>query len=247
AREDVRGSQCLAAYVIPVADHAVNVAELRTWLKQRLPDYMVPTAIVELQAFPLTPNGKVDREALPAPTYARPERETGDQAPRTPAEEILSTIWSDVMKLGRIGVDRNFFELGGHSLLATQVVARIREVFQIELPLRALFEAPTIAGLAEQITALQGAAQGLEAPPLEAVRRNQALPLSFAQQRLWFLDKLEPDSPFYNVAQVMRLKGALDSAALERALNEVIARQESLRTTFPTVGGGPVQQIAPSL
>src|SRR5215469_15297604 len=246
ARED-EGSQRLVAYVIPVSDHAVNASELRAWLKQRLPEYMVPAAIVELHAFPLTPNGKLDRQALPRPEYARPELETESQLARTPTEEVLSAIWSDVMKLSPIDVDRNFFELGGHSLLATQVVARIREVFQVEVPLRALFESPTIAGLAEKISALQGAAHGFEAPPLKPVRRNQALPLSFAQQRLWFLDKLEPNNPLYNVPQVMRLKGALDSAALERALNQVIARHESLRTTFPTVDGSSVQQIAQSL
>jgi amino acid adenylation domain-containing protein len=247
AREDVPGSQRLVAYVIPVADQTVNEAELRAWLKQRLPEYMVPAAVVELKAFPLTPNGKVDRSALPRPEYRAPGLETGFHGARTTTEEILCTIWSDVLKLSHIGVNDNFFELGGHSLLATQVVARIREVFQIELPLRALFEAPTIADLAEKIAAVQAAAYGFEVPPLKPVGRNQALPLSFAQQRLWFLDKLEPNHSLYNVPQAMRLKGALNPAALERALNEVIARHESLRTTFPTVNGSPVQQIADSL
>jgi amino acid adenylation domain-containing protein len=247
AREDVEGDKRLVAYVIPAADHAVDVAELRVWLKQRLPEYMVPAAVVELKAFPLTPNGKVDRKALPAPEYTRPELESEYQAARTPAEEMLSTIWAEVMKLTNVGVHDNFFELGGHSLLATQVVARIREVFEVELPLRALFEAPTIAGLAEKVTALESSAHGLTAPPLKPVPRNQPLPLSFAQQRLWFLDKLEPNNPLYNIPQLMRMKGALKAAALELAVNRVIARHESLRTSFPTVDGSPVQHIAASL
>ena len=208
---------------------------------------MLPSAIVEMESLPLTPNGKVDRKALPAPEYSRPELENAYQGPRSPAEEVVAAIWTEVLKLDHIGVQDNFFELGGHSLLATQVVSRIRQIFQVELPLRALFEAPTIAGLAEKAQALQSSGQDLQAPALKPVSRDQPLPLSFAQQRLWFLDKLEPDNPLYNVPYVVRLNGALNVGAMERALNQIVARHEALRTTFRVVSGSPVQVIAPSV
>jgi amino acid adenylation domain-containing protein len=244
AREDVSGDKRLVGYVIPAPNHSINSAELRSWAKERLPEYMVPTAVVEMDRFPLSPNGKVDRKALPAPEYRRPELENAYQGARTPAEEVVFAIWMEVLKLGRIGVHDNFFELGGHSLLATQVVSRIRQVFQVELPLRALFEAPTIAALAEKVQALQGSGKNFHSPDLKPVPRDQALPLSFAQQRLWFLDKLEPNNPLYNVPYVVRLKGALNLRAMERALNQIIARHEALRTTFRVVKGTPVQVIA---
>ena len=244
-REDVPGSQRLVAYVIPVSDHAVNLAELRAWLKQRLPEYMVPAALVPLDCFPLTPNGKVDRKRLPLPDQPAADTETST-APSTPTEEMLLGIWREVLHQDRIGTADNFFELGGHSLLAAQMIARIRQTFTVELPLRALFEAPTIAGLAEKVTRLKSSSHVLEAPPLKPVPRHQPLPLSFAQQRLWFLDQLEPGNPLYNVAFVTRIQGKLDVACLEKSLNEVIARHESLRTTFPSVDDRPVQAIRPS-
>jgi amino acid adenylation domain-containing protein len=247
AREDVPGDKRLVGYVIPATEQNVNVAELRAWVKDRLPEYMVPVAIVEMRRFPLSPNGKVDRRKLPAPEYTRPELENEYQGARTPAEEIISTIWAEVLKLDQIGVHDNFFELGGHSLLATQVVSRIRQVFQIDLPLRALFEAPTVAGVAEKALTLQGSGQTLQAPQLKALPRDRPLPLSFAQQRLWFLDKLEPNNPLYNVPHVVRLKGILNVGALEKALNQIIARHEALRTSFLMVNGSPVQLIAHSL
>jgi amino acid adenylation domain-containing protein len=246
-REDVPGDKRLVGYVIPAPNQSINPAELRSWVKQHLPEYMVPTAIVEMPRFPLSPNGKVARNQLPAPEYTRPELESEYQGARTPAEEIIAAIWGEVLKLDRVGVHDNFFALGGHSLLATQVVSRIRQVFRFDLPLRALFEAPTVASLAERTQALQGSAQILQAPPLKPVRRDQPLPLSFAQQRLWFLDKLEPNNSLYNVPHVVRLKGALDVRAMERALHQIVARHEALRTTFRIVKGSPVQVIAPSL
>jgi amino acid adenylation domain-containing protein len=247
AREDVPGDKRLVGYVIPAAGQGFNAAELRAWVKDRLPEYMVPVAMVEMERFPLSPNGKVDRSKLLAPEYTRPELGSEYQGARTPAEEIISAIWAEVLKLDQVGVHDNFFELGGHSLLATQVVSRIRQIFQVDLPLRTLFEAPTVSGLAEKTLALQRAAQTMQAPPLKTAPRDQALPLSFAQQRLWFLDKLEPNNPLYNVPHVVRLRGPLNVAALEKAVNQIIARHESLRTTFRMVNGSPVQAIAPSL
>ncbi|RMF32232.1 MAG: non-ribosomal peptide synthetase, partial [Chloroflexi bacterium] len=156
-------------------------------------------------------------------------------------------LWAQVLGLERVGVHDNFFELGGHSLLATQVVSRLRDALQIEVPLRLLFEHPTVAELTERLREEQWAAQGIAAPPIEPVPRDGDLPLSFAQQRLWFLDQLEPGSPFYNIPTAVRLTGPLDVAALEASLNEILRRHESLRTTFPTVDGRPRQQIAPEL
>ncbi|HEX7243002.1 MAG TPA: amino acid adenylation domain-containing protein, partial [Longimicrobiaceae bacterium] len=182
--------------------------ELRAWLKERLPEYMVPASLVMLDSFPLTPNGKVDRRALPAPESAGEDEDF--QAPRTAAEEVLAGIWAELLGMERVGTEQNFFELGGHSLLATQVVSRARQVFGVELPLRAVFEAPTLAGLAERIEALRGAAAAA-APPVRRVPRDGArgLPLSFAQQRLWYVSRLEPESPAYNMPYVLRLRGRL--------------------------------------
>ena len=247
AREDVPGDKRLVGYVVPAPGQSPNVTELRGWVKERLPEYMTPVAFVMLDRFPLSPNGKVDRRHLPAPDYVRPELGQGYLGPRTPAEEVIAGIWAEVLKLDQVGMADDFFELGGHSLLATQVVSRIRQAFQVELPLRALFEAPTVAGLAERTEALGREKQGLEAPPIARVQRDQALPLSFAQQRLWFLDQLEPNNPLYNVPRTIRLTGTLQADALEKALNEIVRRHETLRTSFTTVNDEPVQVIAPSL
>jgi len=222
-----------------------SAADLRLFLKNKLPEYMVPSAFVLLDALPLTPNGKVDRHALPAPDLAR--RESEIVAPRTPIEEMLVEIWREILGGDQIGIRDNFFELGGHSLLATQLVARVRAAFHIELPLRHIFESPTIAELAEHIEIAQRARGGVIAPPIRPTPRDRALPLSFAQQRLWFLDQLEPNSPFYNLPEAARLTGALDADALARALNQVVRRHEALRTTFATLNDQPAQIIAPAL
>ena len=178
------------------------------------------------------------------PDAQRPELDEAFVACRTPTEELLAEIWAHVLGVQRVGIHDNFFQLGGHSLLATQVVSRIREAFQVEMPLRHLFETPTVAGLAERIDAHGGAA--LQAPPIVPVPRDGELPLSFAQQRLWFIDQLEPGS-VYNFPAAVRLKGQLNVAALKLSLNEIVKRHESLRTTFTTVDGRPVQVIAPLL
>src|SRR4028119_421994 len=187
---------------------------MRDYLKDKLPDYMVPSAFVMLDTLPLTPNGKLDRLALPAPSLARPELDTNFVAPRNALEEQLASIWVEVLGVTRVGVYDDFFELGGHSLRATQLVSRVREVFQVELPLLSLFEEPTIAGLAETIEEARGGPDGLTAPPLVPASRDAQLPLSFSQQRMWLLDQLEPDTPTYNISQSLRLSGMLDAGAL---------------------------------
>ncbi|MBV9109626.1 MAG: amino acid adenylation domain-containing protein, partial [Gemmatimonadetes bacterium] len=240
AREDTPGDRRLVAYV--VAEEEATPAELRARLKEHLPEYMVPSAVVRLDALPLTPSGKVARRALPAPEYAAAEER--HVAPRTPAEEVLAGIWAEVLRLERVGVEDSFFDLGGHSLLATRAVSRVRELFGVELPLRALFEAPTVAALAGRVEEMRRAELPV-LPPVVPVERAGALPLSFAQERLWFIDRLEPGSAVYNLPAARRLGGALDVAALERALGEIVRRHEALRTVFPEVEGSPVQVVAP--
>ena len=221
-------------------------AELQTYLRERLPEYMVPQRWVVLEQMPLTRNGKVDREALPAPTATRVI--DWEKAEATPVEELVAGIWSEVLKLEAVGRDESFFELGGHSLLATQVVSRVREVFGVEVELRSLFEAPTVRGLSRSIEEELRAGEGLVVPPLqrEAAERERwggLLPLSFAQQRLWFLDQLEPESASYIIPAAVRLKGELNVEALERTLSDIVRRHEVLRTRFVSVGGEPRQQV----
>jgi amino acid adenylation domain-containing protein len=244
ASEDEEGRKRLVAYVVSAQDAPATARELRGFLKQRLPEYMLPSVFVFLDALPLTLSGKVNRRALPAPETCDVQATGEYSAPRTPVEEILTETWAEVLKLPRAGVDDNFFESGGHSLLATQLMSRVRRVFRIEPPLRLLFERPTPAALAESIEAEMRAGATLAAPPVVPVERAGALPLSFAQQRLWFLDKLEPGSPFYNLPAALRLEGALDETALERSLNEIVRRHEVLRTNFHLVDGEPRQVVA---
>ena len=247
AREDVSGDKRLVGYVVLALGQKVNAAELRNWAKDRLPEYMVPVAWVEMASLPLSPNGKVDRTSLPAPDYERPELAGEYQGARTPTEEVMAGIWAEVLRLDHVGVKDDFFALGGHSLLATQVVSRIRHAFRVELPLRALFASPTVAELAERVERTQREQQGLLAPPIVSVPRNQRLPLSFAQQRLWFLDQLEPNNPLYNIPRPLRLTGELNVEALEQALNAIAARHEALRTTYGSEQGQPFQIIASEL
>ncbi|MGZ3458804.1 MAG: amino acid adenylation domain-containing protein, partial [Archangium sp.] len=243
AREDAPGDKRLVAYAVPKPGQKVEAAALRGFLGEVLPEYMVPSAFVALETLPLTPNGKVDRKALPAPDFREAEGE-GFSAPRTETEERVAGIFAEVLGLERVGAQGDFFELGGHSLLATQLVSRVREAFGVELPLRDVFEAPTVERLATRLEGESGRAAGVQAPPLKRVPRDEALPLSFAQQRLWFLDQLERGSAFYNVPAVVRLTGALEVEALERSFGALVRRHEALRTTFRTEGGAPVQVIA---
>ena len=243
ARADGNGGVRLVAYHLAAggAGHG-EASALRAWLRERLPDYMVPSAFVALESLPLTPSGKTDRRALPAP-----ETEAAAAAepvpPSTPVEEILAGIWAGVLRTERVGVHDDFFALGGHSLLGTQVVSRIRVAFGVELPLRALFEEPTVAGLAARIVALRGDGAGAAPPAIGRAPRGGPLPLSFAQRRLWFIDQLEPGSPAYNMPYALRLRGRFDPAVLARSLSELARRHETLRTVFPVVEDEPVQVI----
>jgi amino acid adenylation domain-containing protein len=240
-REDRPGEKRLTAYVVAEPGRLVTAGELRLFLQQRLPEYMVPSVFVMLDELPLSRNKKVDRKQLPAPDYAAIQ--PGNfVAAHDPVEELLADIWARLLGLDKVARHDNFFELGGHSLLAMQVISRIREVFQVELPPRALFEMPTIAGLGQKIAALAQAEEKLQLPRLTRVNRSDRLPLSFAQQRLWFLDQLEPGLPFYNMARAFRLQGALDTVALSQALSEIVIRHESLRTSFVD-DGSPYQRI----
>ncbi|KAB8141160.1 amino acid adenylation domain-containing protein [Chloroflexia bacterium SDU3-3] len=232
------GDKRLVAYVVPQG-YAPAAAELRAALRQVLPAHMLPSAYVALDALPLTPNGKLDERALPAPDASADDGAAPALAPRTPAERALAQIWAEVLGLAQVGVDANFFELGGHSLLATQVMSRVREAFGVDLPLRLLFEGPTVEALAAHLDAPAAPA----APAIAPAERCGPLPLSFAQQRLWFLAQLEPDSPFYNTPAAVRLDGALAVDALERALGEIVRRHEALRTTFQLVDGQPAQVV----
>ncbi|HSF40852.1 MAG TPA: amino acid adenylation domain-containing protein [Thermoanaerobaculia bacterium] len=241
ARPEPSGNLRLVAYV--VADAAAP--ELRDFLAHRLPPHMVPSAFVALGALPLTPNGKLDRKALPAPESAGATDEASFTAPRTPREELLAGLWAQLLDLPRVGVHDNFFALGGHSLLGARLVSRVRQVLGVELPLRTLFEAPTVAGLAERIDALR-TIPASEAPPLLPTGATEA-PLSFAQERLWFLDRLQPDSAFYSIPAVLRLSGDLDVNALQRTFTEIVRRHATLRTTFAAPDGTPLQRIAPAL
>ncbi|MBU6352387.1 MAG: AMP-binding protein, partial [Chloroflexi bacterium] len=248
AREDAPGDKRLAAYVVAPgmlpADSRERVAALRSHLQSRLPDYMVPSAFVWLDALPLTPNGKVDRRALPAPESSVPSE--SHAAPRTASEQALAEIWQQVLRVAQVGVQDNFFGLGGHSLLATQVLSRIRQQLSVELPLRALFEAPTVEGLAAEVDKLRQASGAAAFSAILPAERSQPLPLSHAQERLWFLDQLDSSHSAYNMPGAVRLSGELDVAALERSLQEIVRRHEALRTVFGLQEGQPVQQILPA-
>ncbi|KYF97349.1 hypothetical protein BE20_38870 [Sorangium cellulosum] len=242
AREDA-GTPRLAAYVIPAPSAALTADGLRAWLKDRLPDYMVPSAYVWLDDLPLTPNGKVNRKALPAPGLVAREQRA---RPRTATEEIVASIWAEVLGLEAVGANEGFFELGGHSLLATRAISRVRASFQVELPLRSIFDHPTVAQLARAVDEAVRQQRGATAPsPIVRQPRDGGLPLSFAQQRLWFLAQLEPDSAGYNMTSAVRVAGALELAVLRESLAALALRHEALRTTFAVVDGEPVQEIAP--
>ncbi|HEY0607317.1 MAG TPA: amino acid adenylation domain-containing protein, partial [Herpetosiphonaceae bacterium] len=221
------------------------IPQLRSYLSQKLPEYMVPGVFVMLDALPLTANGKVDRKSLPGLEHGQGEQQSIFLAPRTPVEEMIAGVWADVLGLQQVGVHDNFFSLGGHSLLATQVISRIREALDVELPLRSLFEAPTVAEFAATIEQSRQESQVVAVPPLVPVSRDQALPLSFTQERLWFLDQLDPGNPTYNIFGAVRLLGPLNVTALEQSLATVVGRHEILRTTFGVVAEQPVQVIAP--
>ena len=243
AREDSTGEKFLAAYVVQNRAQTFKPGEMRSFLSEKLPDYMLPQFFVMLDDLPVTRNGKVDRNALPAPDHVRAEQEQPFVAARNQVEAILAGIFAQVLDLNQVGIHDNFFELGGHSLQGTRLIARIREAFSVDIPLRSLFELPTVASLSGCVATLLKGDKLSSDPPLVRVPREGNLPLSFAQQRLWFLHQLDPLSFAYNIARAVRLSGSLDLNALEKTLSEIIRRHESLRTRFATLDGQPVQVI----
>ncbi len=233
----------LIAFVVPNSAAAPTDAELRGFLRQTLPEFMVPAWFVALESLPLTPSGKVDRLALPALDGARPRVAREFAAPHGEIEELVAQIWREVLGLEEIGSQDNFFDLGGHSLLATRVAARLRGSFHIDLPLRKCFELPTVSLLAAHVGELRRSQCGIVDAPIVPVARGGALPLSSAQRRLWFLHQLDPDESAYNIPAAYRITGALDVAALQAALNEIVRRHESLRTAIVDDHGRPAQRI----
>ncbi|MGH8772293.1 MAG: amino acid adenylation domain-containing protein, partial [Burkholderiales bacterium] len=242
AREDLPNDKRLIAYVV-AQDQVPSLTELRGFLQSKLPEYMIPAAVVLLDKLPVTPNGKLDRKALPAPEH---RSEESFVAPRTPVEEKLAEIFVAVLKIDRIGIHDNFFELGGHSLLATQVIARVRQALHCELPLRVIFESPTVEALGTEITRIGQTEPSIAKTAIAKRTPGDSAPLSLPQQRLWFQDQLEPGAAYYNTPIVWRLSGALDIAALARSLDEIVARHEVLRTSFTTVNEQPNQIIHPA-
>ncbi|MEH2001258.1 MAG: amino acid adenylation domain-containing protein [Nostoc sp.] len=241
-REDELDDKRLVAYVVPKVKQSSTAAELRQFLANQLPSYMVPNTFVMLESLPLTSNGKVDRRALPKPELDSKLLEKF-VAPRTPIEEMLAQIWAQVLKVEQVGIYDNFFELGGHSLLATQLLSRIRTSLKVELPLRSLFAAATLAELAQEMGQLQQQSLEKTSLPILPRARDTKLPLSYGQQRLWFLDQFEPNSAIYNIPTALHLQGTLKVVALEQSLLEIIHRHEALRTNFITVDGKPSQII----
>jgi amino acid adenylation domain-containing protein len=237
------GEKRLVAYLVPGTESSPVDAQ-RERLKLLLPDYMMPAAFVTLSSFPLTPSGKIDRRGLPAPDFTPPA--STYVAPDGPVEELVAGVWAEVLRVERIGADDSFFDLGGYSLLATQVMSRLGAALGVELPLQRLFEAPTVRGLARAVERAQrhGAERWLP-PILPAPRDGGALPLSYAQERMWFLYQLDPGSTAYNLVQAVRLRGAVDVPALERAAGQVARRHEVLRTVFAAGDGGPRQIVLP--
>jgi len=234
------GAVRLVAYA---AGADLRTAELRAFLRERLPEFMVPSTFVILEALPLTLNGKVDRNAL-SRMILKPSAETTGEKPRgTPAEEMVAGVWEEVLGLDRVGVSESFFELGGHSLLATSIVSRLGRIFGVDLPVRALFEAPTVRELAHRLETVRSRGEQEMPPPILPVSRERERPLSFAQERLWFIDQLDPGNASYNIPDAVRFWGRLDVAALTASLCEIVRRHEALRTVFASDAGHPRQVI----
>ena len=245
-KRESSGEKELVGYIVPNQDSVASASDPRSFLRQKLPDYMIPSSFVFLNALPLTPNGKIDRNALPSPEGERPHLDQGFVEPRSEIEKLVAQVWLEVLKLEKVGVYDNFFDLGGHSLLATRVVARLRANFSVDLPLRKLFELPTVAGLADHIDFLRRNQGGISDPPIVRVLRVHPLPLSFSQRRLWFLQKLDPNLTAYNIPATFRITGTFSIPALEEALNEIIKRHEVLRTRIIEIAGQPLQEILPN-
>jgi amino acid adenylation domain-containing protein len=239
---NIDGNPKLTAYFV-TSESAEEVGTLREFLRTRLPEYAVPSSFVRLDSLPLSANGKIDRLALVAADEVAPNLSSEYVAPRTEIEDELTRVWIELLGVERIGVDDNFFELGGHSLLATQVIARVRQLFNVDAPVSWLFEFATIRSLASRIEMASAADELSQTPPLVRVRRDQPLPMSFSQQRLWFLDQLDPNNYVYNIAHAIEISGPLNATALQQSLNMILLRHEVLRTRFVAVEGVPLQQI----
>jgi len=243
---DAFGHKRIVAYV--VADHgwSASTTELRRSLGSKLPSYMVPAVFVWIDSLPRSPSGKVDRRALPAPTRVKPELAEPFANARSLTESSMAKSWAEVLGLEEVGIHDDFFELGGHSLLATRVISRLRKTMRVELSVRDLFEAPTIAKLVQRIHSARRSAHDRSITPLQPTPRRRHMPLSFAQQRLWLTEQIEPESPTYNLTTSLRLVGRLDVAAIERCFCEVVRRHEILRTIFTVEALGPAQRILPA-
>jgi amino acid adenylation domain-containing protein len=240
ARLDGVGEPRLVAWTAPPG---VSGAELRAFLRQRLPEYMVPSAFVALDALPRTPNGKIDRLSLPAPEGLERAEADGYVAPRTPVEEILCGIWARVLGLDRVGVREDFFALGGHSLRAVQIVARLRDALGVDLPIPAVFQAPAVEALATEVERALRGGGGAQTERIEPVDRTVPLPLSPAQEAVWFFERLSPGMRSYQFQAALRLRGTTDADALRRALTEIVRRHEIFRTVFRQIDGQPMQVV----
>ncbi|MBT4836558.1 MAG: amino acid adenylation domain-containing protein, partial [Methylococcales bacterium] len=242
-REDSPGNKRLVGYAVAKKSLTIDGHKIKQAIKQELPDYMIPSIIVAMQALPLLPNGKINRQFLPKPDQSLTEREI--EQPVSMMEKAIAGLWEQILEVSMIGRQDNFFALGGHSLLATQLIAKIRDHLKVELPLRILFEASTLAELA---TAVENKnSQNIDAPAIIPVSREQVLPLSFAQERLWFLDQLEPGNPIYNIPVVIRITGDLNVNVLHQSLQTIIQRHEALRTVFKSDNGQPSIEIFSSM
>ncbi|MCS4312388.1 amino acid adenylation domain-containing protein/non-ribosomal peptide synthase protein (TIGR01720 family) [Pseudomonas sp. BIGb0381] len=233
----VRDAQLIGYYT---AHTALDEQDVKAALAAELPEYMVPAQLMRLDAMPLSPSGKLDRRALPAPVWQTREH----VEPETPLQQQIAAIWREVLGVPRIGLRDDFFALGGHSLLATQIISRTRQACDVELPLRTLFEASELGAFAEQVGLIQASGQRNQQTAIATVDRSVPVPLSYSQQRMWFLWQMEPDSPAYNVGGMARLRGVLDVARFEAALQALILRHETLRTTFPSVDGVACQKVS---
>lgn len=243
AREDVPGDKRLVAYIAVAMGQTPHSRTLREKLRATLPEYMIPAVFVFIDKFPMTPNGKVDRNALPMPGSRRPQLPNDYIAPRTSNEERLAAICAEVFRVDRVGLQDNFFDLGADSIKLAQVVARICEAFHIELPLHTLFESPTVGELMPAIECAHSQDRGAIQEPIRAISRTRRLPLSFSQERIWFIHQLHPENLAYNFQCTIRFQGPLDVKALERSLSEIVRRHEIFRTTFPVVDDEPAQLI----
>ncbi len=246
-KEESPADQHLVAYLVPSPEQVPKVSVLRRFLQPILPDYMRPSVFVTLDALPLTPTGKVDRLALPAPARVRPELEASFLAPRNATEEVVAGIWADLFGLDQVGVHDHFFDLGGHSLLAIQVMSRLRAATRVEVPLQTLFDAPTVAALSRYVEAAQVAGRDRDVEPIAPMPREHDAPVSMLQEQFWNIEQVISGTGLFNIPLTIRLTGDLDVAALELSLNHLIQRHEIIRTAIVTADGQPVQRVAPCL